>query len=209
MDYTKIHDFLCAGLLFEVDNKIYWISHSWVCESCRDLSRIRYPVKAAAEKGLLTIVPGVEIPPEMPIDWLAKMKNQYNIVAGGLDNYRYTLLKNPLESIGFDCNKKEGNNNLWLVRPSDLMKIAPSISSDFQNQRIIWGENSLMRWYTNNTKVTYDGKGNIIYGKIEPRSRKTDGFMAFAAAYTQKEKIKRLAPLTMDKVNQVLKVYSY
>ena len=208
IDYTKIHDFLAVGLLFEVDNKIYWITHSWVCESCRDLSRIRYPVKDAAADGLLTIVPGVEIPPELPIEWLSEMKQHYNIVAGGLDNYRYTLLKKPLMSIGFDCDKK-GNNNLHLVRPSDLMQAAPVISSDFQNQRIIWGENSLMRWYTNNVKVTYDNKGNILYGKIEPRSRKTDGFMALAAAYTQKDKIKQYTPIDADSFSQMLQVYSF
>ncbi len=209
LDYMKVNDFLSAGLLFEVDNIIYWITHSWVCESCRDLSRIRFPVKEAAQKGLLTIVPGVEIPPEYPAAWLQKMKEQYNIVGGALDNYRYTLLKKPLEEIGFDCDKKNGNNNLKLVRPSDLMQVAPLISSDFSNQRIIWGDNKLMRWYTNNTKVVPDSKGNLLYGKIEPRSRKTDGFMAFAAAYTQKDLIKSKAPISMEQAKQVFQVYTY
>ncbi len=209
IDYMKTTDFLATGLLFEVENFIYWITHSWVCENSRDLSRIRFPFKDAAEKGLLTIVPGVEIPPEYPVEWLHKMKENYNIVGGGLDNYRYTLLKNPLQEIGFDCDKKNGNNNLKLVRPSDLMKVAPLISSDFANHRIVWGENALMRWYTNNTKVVPDSKGNLLYGKIEPRSRKTDGFMAMAAAYTQKDMIKMLTPISFEKASQVFQVYTY
>lgn len=208
IDYTKTTDFLAVGLLFDIDNKIYWITHSWVCEKSADLSRIKFPVQAAEEEGLLTIVKGVEIPPEYPVEWLKEKQKIYNIVGGGLDNYRFTLLKNPLQSIGFDC-EKSGKNNLLLVRPSDLMKISPLISSDFANQRIVYGYNKLMRWYTNNTKVDVDKKGNMTYGKIEPKSRKTDGFMAFAAAYTQKDKIKQLSPVSAETASKILQVYSY
>ena len=208
IDYTKTTDFLAVGLLFDIDNKIYWLTHSWVCEKSADLSRIKFPVQAAAEEGLLTIVKGVEIPPEYPVEWLKEKQKIYNIVGGGLDNYRFTLLKNPLQSIGFDC-EKSGKNTLLLVRPSDLMKISPLISSDFANQRIVYGDNKLMRWYTNNTKVDVDKKGNMTYGKIEPKSRKTDGFMAFAAAYTQKDKIKQLSPVSAETASRILQVYSY
>ena len=48
----------------------------------------------------------------------------------------------------------------------------------------------LMRWYTNNAKRIIDGRGNISYGKIEPKTRKTDGFMALVAAFIVAE-IKR------------------
>ncbi len=208
IDYTKTTDFLTAGLLFEVDNLIYWITQSWYCENCRDLSRIRYPLADAEEHGLIIKVPGVEIPPEYPVDWIDEQRKRYNIVAGALDNYRFTLLKKPLEAIGFDCDKKDGNNNLKLVRPSDLMQVAPIISSDFANQRIAWGDNSLMRWYANNTKVIYDNKGNMMYGKIEPKTRKTDGFMAFAAAYTVKEKLSEVANVRQF-MSTNLKVFSY
>ena len=39
-----------------------------------------------------------------------------------------------------------------------------------------------MRWYCNNSKEEKVGV-NIIYGKIEPDSRKTDGFKAFVQAF--------------------------
>ena len=38
-----------------------------------------------------------------------------------------------------------------------------------------------MRWYTNNTQVITDKFGNKQFGKIEPKLRKNDGFMAFMA----------------------------
>ena len=121
------------------------------------------------------------------------MKQYYNIVAGALDSYRYDLLKKYLNGIGYDP-EKNGANNLKLVRPSDIVKVQPKIKSDFDNQRVIYGDNKLMRWYTNNTKIvrvkgaTYS-TDNFTFGKIEPKSRKTDGFFALVAAYTQDEKI--------------------
>jgi phage terminase large subunit-like protein len=41
----------------------------------------------------------------------------------------------------------------------------------------------MMRWYTNNTKLEPAPNNNFKYGKIEPKSRKTDGFMAFVNAF--------------------------
>ena len=49
-----------------------------------------------------------------------------------------------------------------------------------------------MRWYTNNTEVTMDKYGNKKFGKIEPKLRKNDGFMAFVAAMFSKELLKEV-----------------
>ena len=40
-----------------------------------------------------------------------------------------------------------------------------------------------MRWFTNNTKLAPFANGNYKYEKIEPKGRKTDGFMAMVAAF--------------------------
>ena len=184
---------------------MYFKEHSWVCSNSNDLSRIKFPVQEAADRGLLTIVNDIEISPEIPVQWLSEQQKKYKIVAGAMDSYRYSILKDPLKKIGFDCDKK-CNNNLKLVRPSDLMQIAPIITSDFANRRIVWGENNkTMNWYTNNTKIEYDKKGNMIFQKIEPKSRKTDGFFALAAAYTHLDKLTVLTiPQDID-----FGVYSY
>ena len=39
-----------------------------------------------------------------------------------------------------------------------------------------------MRWAANNTCMVTSPTGNTTYGKIEPKSRKTDPFKAFIAA---------------------------
>lgn len=184
IDYAKTTDFVAAGLLFEAADFWYWMSHTWVCKNSTSLSRIRFPLEDAAEKGFLTIVDAVEISPDLPAQWLQEMGQNYNIVGVAIDLYRHSLLEKSLKAIGFDTDK-HGANNVKLVRPSDIMQVSPIITSQFANQRIIWGDNPLMRWYTNNAKQMIDAKGNVTYGKIEPKSRKTDGFMALVAAATK------------------------
>jgi phage terminase large subunit-like protein len=196
IDYTKTTDFLGIGLMFLINGEIVWKPFSWYCSQSADLGRIKFPY---AQQPDLQRVDGAEIPPEIVADWLRNQKEHYNIVGGALDNYRYTLLKEPLMQLGFECDRK-GRNNLKLVRPSDKMLVAPLIASDFANQRIVWGDSPLMRWYTNNTSAIEDKNGNISYGKIEPKSRKTDGFMAFVAAYTQLDLLKQNQPMTVDEL---------
>lgn len=204
LDYTKTTDFLGAGLLFMIDNEIVWKPMSWYCSQSADLSRIKFPYDKQPD---LQRVDGAEIPPQIVAEWLKEQKKHYNIIAGALDNYRYTLLKSPLLECGFECDRK-GLNNLKLVRPSDKMLVAPLIASDFANHKIVWGDSALMRWYTNNTSATEDKNGNISYGKIEPKSRKTDGFMAFVAAYTQLDLLKQSQPISTDNFKKFFKTIS-
>ena len=68
--------------------------------------------------------------------------------------------------------------------------IAPEIESLFAEGKINFGPSAIMRWYTNNTEVSKDRYGNMSFGKIEPKLRKNDGFMAFVAAMFSKDLIK-------------------
>lgn len=181
IDYAKTTDFVVAGLLFKEKEKYIWISHTWICENSKDLPRIKAPLKEWENEGLLTFVPGPEVHPDVPSKWLSEMAKTYNLTVLGMDLYRYTLLSRSLKEAGFDTDKK-GHNNIKLVRPSDQMQIAPTITSLFVNQNIVWGDSPLMRWYTNNTSMITSQAGNTTYGKMEEKSRKTDGFMAFVAA---------------------------
>lgn len=184
IDYAKTTDFVAAGLIFKYKGKIYWITHTWVCRKCNDLGRIKVPLEEwETEQGghLLTFIDAVEISPDIPAEWLAEQGRKYNITSLGMDNYRYTLLAKSLRAVGFDTDKK-GVNNIKLVRPSDEMLLYPTINSLFTNHNIAWGDNPLMRWYTNNTCLVPEAHDNYTFGKIEPKSRKTDGFKAFVAA---------------------------
>ena len=178
-DYTKVNDFLTVGLLFLKGGVYYWISHSWFCINSRDKDRIKAPLEEWQEKGLLTIVNDIEINPDIPCEWVQEQLIKYNCIKTGIDNFRLALLSKSLKKIGIDTSDKE---QVKIIRPSDIMKIVPVIDSLFNNHKIVWGDNPLMRWFTNNTKLTDKTLGNYVYDKIEPKSRKTDGFMAFVHA---------------------------
>lgn len=183
IDYASTIDFVSAGLLFRKDEIDYWYPHTWVCAQSPDLPRIKAPLREWEALGLLTFVNAAEIPPELPACWLAMKRAELgcNILKLGIDRYRYTLLAKALRDyLGMSAEKEVGN--IKLIRGQDEMTTIPGITAKFAGQRIVWGDRPDMRWYANNSKIDMTKYGNMTYQKIEPKSRKTDGFKAFAAA---------------------------
>jgi phage terminase large subunit-like protein len=185
IDYAKVTDFASAVIHFRDGDMRYDIGHSWLCAQSADIPRMKCPWREWAARELLTVVDDVEINPDLIVEWIAEQGVKYNLVKLALDNFRYALLANSLKKIGFDAKEFK---NVKLVRPSDIMIVSPSIDSCFAKQLFIWGDNPPMRWATNNTKMIRTGinkdTGNMTYGKIESKSRKTDPFMAVVAAMT-------------------------
>lgn len=185
IDFSKTTDFVSAFLLFKDKEQYYGIHHSWFCANSNDRGRIKIPLENEVKRGTLTIVNDVEINPTHITTWLQEQKAKYYIEKVAVDSYRYTILSRALKDIGFDANEKR----VKLVRPSDIMQVVQKISSMFLSNKIIWGDDPLMRWFTNNTKLEPAPNNNFKYGKIEPKSRKTDGFMAFVNAVILEEEI--------------------
>ena len=191
IDYSKISDFASVNLHFRDGDQRYDINHSWLCLQSKDIPRLKCPWKEWAEKGYLTLVDDVEIHPAYITDYISQMKRDYEIRHMAIDDFRYALLSDALRGIGFDAKTYK---NLKLVRPMDIMRVATVIDSCFTNQRFTWGDNPVLRWATNNTKMVRAGRkpgreddadlGNFVYGKIEAKSRKTDPFMALVASMT-------------------------
>ena len=185
IDFSKTTDFVSAFLLFKKQDLYYGIHHSWFCSNSNDKHRIKIPLNEMAERGLLTIVNDVEINPELIANWIYEKRMIYNIEKIAIDSYRYTLLSKALRDIGYDANTKD----IKLVRPSDIMLIQPKINSIFVSNKLIVGDDPLFRWGVNNAKLEPAPNNNFKYGKIEPKSRKTDMFMAFVAAMTLEEEL--------------------
>lgn len=188
IDYASFSDFAAVFLLFKKGNERYGITHSWVCRQSKDWKRIQYPLEEAQKQGLLTIVNDVEIDPDMLTEWIYEQGKKYNIKRVTLDNFRYALMKKSLKKIGFEWTKGE-DNKVHLIRPSDKYIVAPKVISIFNRKQMVWGDNSLMRWYTWNVELIKKN-GNMEFGKIEEKSRKTDGFMAYVAALCDEDLIK-------------------
>ncbi len=187
IDFAKTTDFVGA-LIFGINAEGEWVwqQHTWVCSACKDLSRIKFPVQDAVEKGYITWVEDVEISGEYPAKWIEEQKRTKNIVAVAVDDYRFGIIKAELQRAGFVAGK---DGNVKMVKGRDIMQIAPMLIAKFARQEIAFGDDPVMRWNINNTKQALDSRGNITFGKIEPKTRKTDTFMAGVAAVTLIEKL--------------------
>lgn len=185
VDFAKTTDFISAFMLFKGEGEYYGIHHSWFCNRSNDKGRIKIPLDQMQKRGLLTIVDDVEVHPSVVTDWIYEQVQRYDVVKIAIDDYRYSLMARELRAIGFDAKEKE----VKLVRPSDIMRIQPKIASVFANGQLAVGDDPLFRWFTNNTKLEPAPNNNFKYGKIEPKSRKTDGFMAFVAAMCVEEEL--------------------
>ena len=185
IDYAKTNDFVAAVLLFFGGGNYYAVHHSWFCLASADRPAIKAPIDEWADAGILTMVDDVEIAPGLVTGWINDQRSWCRVKKVCIDNFRLSLMNNALKEAGFLYKEK----TLYLVRPSDVMKAQPVINSAFATGRIAWGDDPMMRWYTNNTKLVPAPNNNWTFGKIEPHGRKTDGFMALVAAMTQEEEL--------------------
>ena len=127
--------------------------------------------------------------------WCIEKMQEYVVVKITMDTYRYTMFRLLFESYGLQEETRQNQyGTVRLIRKlgSVCGIIAPEIEKLFSENKIIYGPSAIMRWYTNNTQVITDKFGNKQYGKIEPKLRKNDGFMAFIAAMYSKDLIKEV-----------------
>ena len=190
IDFSKTTDWASINLHFKQGDKRYDINHAWVCMQ-GDIERLRCPFKDWASMGLVSLVYAPEISPKIMADYIKEMSLIYNIKKVAIDSYRYTLMMDYLKEVGYSTELK----NLSLTRPSDIMKAYPLIDRCFANGFFNWGDQPVLRWSTNNCKLipakssvlSANGiadTGNFLIGKIEPKSRKTDPFMALVHSMT-------------------------
>lgn len=111
--------------------------------------------------------------PHIVVKWFVDKRDEgWNIKKIIGDNFRMEILRPLFENEGFEVE---------IIRNPDAASalLAPKIELAFDERRIIWGDNPIMRWYANNVLVMIDSKGNKLYRKKEAVKRKTDGFMMF------------------------------
>lgn len=190
VDYSKINDFANACAVFLMNGVYYVIQHTWVCKNSRDLPKVKFPLEFAVRKGEVTMVDDVEIPGHLIAEWVDNLRDKYRILMGGADNYRFGYLKKAFEAIGMNGEIRRNSNHwgkdlgkIYINRPSDINKNVPIIMSALEGRRVYFGDSAIMRWYLSNVKKV-EQKGILTFDKIEPVSRKTDGFFSFMAAMT-------------------------
>ncbi|OME59475.1 terminase TerL endonuclease subunit [Paenibacillus odorifer] len=193
LDFAQIRDFAAVGLVFKHDEKVPFITHSFTRKefvdkyygySMREVETTQKfaPIKDWESLGLLTVLDEEMINMEHIVNWFVTMRLKYSITKIIGDNYRMEMLKPMLEAVGFEVEV--------IRRPEAIHGLlAPRVEMYFSKGMFVWGDNPLMRWYTNNVLVTIKKDGNKIYGKKEPIRRKTDGFQALVCGLYRIEEL--------------------
>lgn len=199
IDYADTLDFIGVGLLFKYNGKYIWKHHTFINQRALKARNYKIPIERGIEEGLITIIKNEANRPEDIADWFIEQAKYYRITAIASDLYRINYLREKFKEYGFE--------KLEIARSGSKTHtlLAPIVDDLFSFENIIYGDDFMMRWYTNNVMKKRDGKGNLTYEKIEPKLRKTDGFSALLHALQFKDK------LTEGKVtyNRKLKTYNY
>lgn len=196
IDFASIRDFAACGLLFRENGDYVWKTHSYARKEFVDKyysyskkqdaemagKRKFAPIREWEEKGLLSVVEGETIDPNLVVSWFVEMRNYYDIKKVIGDNFRMEVLKPLFEAEGFEVEVIRNPRAIHSL-------LAPRIELAFANRQIIFGDNPLMRWYTNNVLVVIKKDGNKEYQKKEPIRRKTDGFQAFVHAIYRADEV--------------------
>lgn len=177
-DFAQARDFTACGVLFLDENEEYiWKHHSFVNQNFLNQFTIKAPIKEWQEEGLLTIIDEPLISVDHIVNWFVEMREDNPMLQTiVLDKHKLNTLKVPLEDVGFEV--------VWVNNPRIASgQVSDKIDRVFGGQHIRWGNDYMMRWYTNNVFVKYDASGNKLYEKKEELRRKTDGFMALFYAF--------------------------
>ena len=182
LDYASIKDFASVGLLFKVADEYIWKTHSFVRKGFLDSVSLKAPIREWEDMGLLTIVNEPVIDIRHIVNWFVEMREIHGITSIIADTYRLDLVKTALEAEGFHI--------LYIKNPKAIHSLlAPRVETLFANKKIIFGDNPLMRWFTNNVFVKVKKDGNKEYLKKDEVLRKTDGFQAFIHALWQADNL--------------------
>jgi phage terminase large subunit-like protein len=186
LDYASIRDFAACGLVFKHEGKYPFITHSYARKEFVDkfysyskkqdaemAGKKKFaPIRKWEEDGHLTVLEGETIDPQKIVDWFIEKRKYYNIKKIIGDNFRMEILKPLFIKAGFEVEVIRNPKAIHSL-------LAPRVELGFANGLFIFGDNPLMRWYTNNVLVVIKKDGNKEYQKKEPIRRKTDGFQCF------------------------------
>lgn len=184
IDYASVQDFASCGLLFKYGDERVWLQHTFICHKALKMENreFKFDIEAARKQGLCTIVYDDCIEAKYIARWFIEQAKNYRIRNIVCDDYRKSILAAAFAEVGLPLNTVRSG-------PITHARVFPLIETLFASEKIIFGDDMMMRWYTNNVYVDEDGKGNKTFLKIEPRLRKTDGFFAFMHAMSKDEEI--------------------
>lgn len=183
LDYASLKDFAAVGLLFKNGDDYIWKTHSFARKEFLDKYNLKPPIKDWEKRGLLTIVDEPTIHPQHIIDWFSEAQKTYGLQKVIADNFRMDLLRPLFEEAGIQYEVIKNTRAIQSL-------LAPRVEDMFAQHHVIFGDNPLMRWYTQNVAVKIRKDGNKEYEKKEPIRRKTDGFQALIHALYRADELR-------------------
>lgn len=192
IDYAELNDFASAGFLWKNGEDYCWKQHTWVNKNSPFFKSIKPPLLEWENNGLLTIVKTPTIDPDDILDWFFENAVYFNVQIIAMDKFRWEAISEKFMKRGLTVVSKENpHGEVVHVRSGGYThnELAPLLDVIYANGHMIYGDDPCMRWYTQNTGVKRDGKGNKTFIKIEPKLRKNDGFMAMVHAMTERSRL--------------------
>ncbi|WP_353422739.1 terminase large subunit [Staphylococcus xylosus] len=195
LDYALVRDFASVGLLFRDNDQYYWKTHSFIRREFLETTHLEPPIEQWADDGLLTIVDDDVIDISYIVNWFLQQQEKYNLTKVISDNFRTDIVRRPFEDAGIPLEV--------IKNPTAIHGLlAPRIDTMFAKKQITFGDNPLMRWFTNNVAVKMQPDGSKKYIKKDEVRRKTDGFHAMLhALYRADEILEYDQPFIMADIN--------
>lgn len=182
LDYALVRDFASVGLLFRENDEYYWLTHSFIRREFLETTHLEPPIEQWADDGLLTIVDDDVIDISYIVNWFMQQQSKYNLTKVISDNFRTDIVRRPFEEAGIPLEV--------IKNPTAIHGLlAPRIDTMFAKKQITFGDNPLMRWFTNNVAVKMQPDGSKKYIKKDEVRRKTDGFHAMLHALYRADEI--------------------
>lgn len=186
LDFGSVRDFAACGLLFKRGDEYAFDTFSFAIKHFVDVhygysnsantngGGKKAPIKEWEKQGLMKVIDEPSLDPTHIVNWFVEARELYGVEKIVADNFKLDILRPLLEREGFIVES--------IRRPQSIHPLmAPRIEDGFANHKFIFGDNPLMRWYTNNVYVKETAAGKLFLKKEEVK-RKTDGFQSLVHA---------------------------
>lgn len=162
VDLSSVNDLSCASLLIRKpnDNNVYVLQHYFIPQAKIDYIEKQQskeaPYKLWEEKGWITINEGAQVDYSLITKWFVEMVNEHDIrpLWIGYDRALANYWVAEMEGFGFDLIPVAQGPYTW----SPSMK---EMGAHFQEHRVVYQNNPILRWCLANTSAKALNKDGI------------------------------------------------
>lgn len=180
VDLALGHDFTAAALLFRprADGEPYRVLMRYWYPEGRARQRgheIGIPLEMWIAQGLVKGTPGDATDEDTVLADLQEIAATYQVQDFAFDRYRANAITSKLLADGLPVQ---------LISQTIPVLCAPSAELErrVMNRQIAHGGNHVLAWMMGNCSVQYDGKGNFMPHRTDPKHKKIDGVAALVNA---------------------------